>query len=50
VDLKLADKTGVVSLKFRDVQHGELTTSSGETWVSEDGGATWKKLSGPAND
>ncbi len=45
VDLKLADKAGVLRLKFRDLQHGELTTSSGETWMSEDGGRTWKKRS-----
>jgi hypothetical protein len=50
VDLKLADKAGVITLKFRDLQHGELTTSSGETWVSEDGGSTWKKFSDTTND
>jgi hypothetical protein len=45
VDLKLKDKTAaVVALKFRDLQHGELTTGTGEKWVSDDGGTNWKRM------
>jgi hypothetical protein len=42
VDLQLPDQVGVVALKFRDLMHGELTTTTGERWISEDGGVSWK--------
>lgn len=33
----------IVSLRFVDPQHGQLTTSTNETWVTTDAGRTWLK-------
>ena len=33
----------IVSVSFSDVQHGKVTTSTGETWITADGGASWQK-------
>ena len=33
----------IVRVEFTSTQHGTLTTSSGETWVTPDSGATWQK-------
>lgn len=31
----------IVRINFADAQHGSLTTSSGQTWLTADGGRTW---------
>ena len=33
----------VTNLRFSDAQHGSLGTSTGETWITADGGQTWQK-------
>jgi hypothetical protein len=33
----------IVRIEFMDARQGSLTTSSGETWATRDGGATWQK-------
>lgn len=33
----------IVSLEFLDVQHGKVTTSTGESWITADDGQTWQK-------
>jgi len=33
----------VVSLDFPDTQHGRITTSTPELWLTSDGGQTWQK-------
>jgi photosystem II stability/assembly factor-like uncharacterized protein len=33
----------IVSLEFADSQHGKVTTSTFETWLTGDGGKTWRK-------
>lgn len=33
----------VVSIEFPDPQHGKLSTSAAETWVTTDSGQTWQK-------
>lgn len=33
----------IVSLEFADSQHGKVTTSTSETWLTGDGGKTWRK-------
>lgn len=33
----------IVRIDFRDAQHGTLETSARQTWVTEDGGETWKR-------
>jgi hypothetical protein len=33
----------IVSLEFADMQHGRVSTSSAETWITGDGGQTWQK-------
>jgi Photosynthesis system II assembly factor YCF48 len=33
----------IVTLDFADAQHGKLVASTGETWVTTDGGKNWKK-------
>ncbi len=39
-----ASLTGdIVSLGFADSQHGKVTTSTSETWLTGDGGKTWRK-------
>jgi hypothetical protein len=33
----------IVALEFSDTQHGKITTSSGEIWVTADDGQSWQK-------
>jgi Carboxypeptidase regulatory-like domain/Putative zinc-finger len=33
----------VVSLEFADAQHGKLSTSTAEVWITADAGQTWQK-------
>jgi photosystem II stability/assembly factor-like uncharacterized protein len=33
----------IVRIDFRDALHGTLETSARQTWVTEDGGETWKR-------
>ena len=33
----------IVSLRFADPQHGQLSTSTNETWITTDAGRTWSK-------
>jgi hypothetical protein len=33
----------VLTVEFGDTQHGKLTTSARETWITSDAGATWQK-------
>jgi len=39
---ELASDT-IVRVEFPDAKHGTLATSSGETWATSNGGATWQK-------
>lgn len=34
---------GVVTLDFADAQHGRVSTSTSEVWITGDGGLTWQK-------
>jgi len=39
-----ANLTGdIVALEFADVQHGKVTTSTGELWITADDGQSWQK-------
>jgi hypothetical protein len=33
----------IISLDFHDPQHGKLSTSTSEVWITADGGQTWQK-------
>ena len=33
----------IVTLEFSDPQHGKLTTSNHETWITSDAGETWQR-------
>jgi hypothetical protein len=33
----------VISIQFPDIQSGTVSTSNGETWITFDGGKTWRK-------
>lgn len=33
----------IVSIEFTDPQHGKLSTSTAETWITADSGQTWQK-------
>jgi Photosynthesis system II assembly factor YCF48 len=33
----------IIGVEFPDMQHGRVNTSTGEVWVTEDAGFTWKK-------
>jgi hypothetical protein len=33
----------IVALEFADAQHGKVTTSTGEIWITSDDGQTWQK-------
>jgi photosynthesis system II assembly factor YCF48-like protein/putative zinc finger protein len=33
----------IVGLEFSDAQHGKITTSTGEVWITSDNGQTWQK-------
>ena len=33
----------VLAIEFTDSQHGKVSTSTSEVWVTADGGQTWKK-------
>src|SRR5205807_179691 len=32
----------IIALRFNSLQQGLLQTSTGQTWVTNDGGATWR--------
>jgi hypothetical protein len=33
----------IISLEFADIQHGRVSTSTSEAWMTSDGGQTWQK-------
>ncbi len=33
----------IATIEFTDLQHGHLTTTNGETWLTPDGGQTWQR-------
>jgi photosynthesis system II assembly factor YCF48-like protein/putative zinc finger protein len=33
----------IAAIEFTDLQHGKITTSSGDVWTTEDAGQTWRK-------
>lgn len=33
----------IMSLEFADIQHGRVSTSTSELWITNDGGQTWQK-------
>jgi hypothetical protein len=33
----------IIGVEFTDLLHGKLTTSSAETWITDDAGQTWQK-------
>jgi photosystem II stability/assembly factor-like uncharacterized protein len=33
----------IVSLEFLDMQHGKVSTSTAEIWITTDDGQTWQK-------
>ena len=33
----------IVSLQFADAEHGKVSTSSSETWTTDDGGLSWQR-------
>ena len=33
----------IVGIQFPDPQHGKLSTSTAETWITDDSGQTWRK-------
>ena len=35
--------TDIATIEFSDRQHGKLTTSTGEIWITADAGQTWRK-------
>jgi hypothetical protein len=35
--------TDIATIEFTDRQHGKLTTSTGEIWITADAGQTWRK-------
>ena len=35
--------TDIAAIEFTDLQHGKLTTSTGEVWITTDAGETWRK-------
>jgi hypothetical protein len=35
--------TDIATIEFTDRQHGKLTTSTGEIWITADAGLTWRK-------
>jgi len=43
VDDRAAAAFDIVRIDFRDVKNGTLTTSDEQTWVTSDGGSSWKK-------
>lgn len=40
-DAKLT--TDIAAIAFTDVLHGKITTSTGEVWLTDDAGQTWRK-------
>jgi photosystem II stability/assembly factor-like uncharacterized protein len=39
-----ASPTGdIVGVEFSDTQHGKISTSAGEVWMTGDDGETWRK-------
>lgn len=40
---EVAELPDIVRIDFRDAMHGTVETSAGETWVTADGGETWKR-------
>ena len=43
LERKRADGITMYLIDFRDQQHGVVETSAGESWLTEDGGKTWKR-------
>jgi hypothetical protein len=35
--------TDIAAIEFTDLQHGKVTTSTGEVWITEDAGQSWRK-------
>ncbi len=33
----------IIGVEFTDIQHGKLTTSGGEIWMTADAGQTWQR-------
>jgi photosystem II stability/assembly factor-like uncharacterized protein len=33
----------VTAIEFSDVQHGKLTTTTGQLWTTSDAGQSWQK-------
>jgi photosystem II stability/assembly factor-like uncharacterized protein len=33
----------ITSIEFSDRQHGRITTSIGEVWITADDGGTWRR-------
>jgi Photosynthesis system II assembly factor YCF48 len=33
----------IAAIEFTDVQHGKITTSTGDVWLTDDAGQTWRK-------
>jgi hypothetical protein len=36
-------RADISAIEFTDVPHGKITTSTGEVWITEDGGQSWRK-------
>jgi hypothetical protein len=37
-------KADIAAIEFTDLLHGKITTASGESWITEDGGQSWRLL------
>jgi hypothetical protein len=35
----------IAAIQFTDLQHGKITTATGEVWLTDDAGQTWRKQS-----
>jgi photosystem II stability/assembly factor-like uncharacterized protein len=35
--------TDITAIEFSDVQHGKLTTTTGQLWTTSDAGLSWQK-------
>jgi photosystem II stability/assembly factor-like uncharacterized protein len=35
----------IAAIEFVDVRQGKVTTSTGEVWITTDGGQSWRKQS-----
>jgi hypothetical protein len=43
IPVGVASNVAILTIKFSDASHGELTTSSRESWISSDSGNTWTR-------